>query len=94
MTVEGTGNRQEVTDLALRFPIPDSRFPIPDSRFPIPDSLFPFIKNLSNLKLVKKTVNRLLKLIQSLSLALLILSVSVLPVFAEESLSVSNRYLP
>ncbi|WP_424100716.1 serine hydrolase domain-containing protein [Moorena producens] len=43
---------------------------------------------------MKKTVNKLLKLIQSLSLALLILSVSVLPVFADESLSVSNRYLP
>ncbi|NEO07169.1 hypothetical protein [Moorena sp. SIO4A5] len=48
LTVEGTGNRQEVTDLALLFPIPDSRFPIPDyrlpitdSRFPIPDSRFP-----------------------------------------------------
>ncbi|NEP21778.1 serine hydrolase domain-containing protein [Moorena sp. SIO3I6] len=43
---------------------------------------------------MKKTVYRLLKLIQSLSLAILIVSVSVLPVFAEESLSVSNRDLP
>ncbi|NEQ09842.1 MAG: beta-lactamase family protein, partial [Moorea sp. SIO4E2] len=77
-----------------RFPIPDSRFPIPDSRFPIPDSRFPLSKNLSNLKLLKKIVYRLLKLIQSISLAILILSVSVLPVFAQESLNVSNQDLP
>ncbi|NEO88911.1 MAG: beta-lactamase family protein, partial [Moorea sp. SIO3G5] len=40
---------------------------------------------------MKKTLDRLLKLIQSISLAILILSVSVLPVFAQD---VSNRDLP
>ncbi|NEO07168.1 serine hydrolase domain-containing protein [Moorena sp. SIO3I8] len=40
---------------------------------------------------MKKTLDRLLKLIQSISLAILIVSVSVLPVFAQD---VSNRDLP